>query len=95
MKNEINPMQANKTHLYPFLQSPRCGAKTRLGTPCKAPAVSNKKRCRMHGGAKGSGAPKGNKHALKHGQTTIAIKAFKKDVCLLLKESRKLLNKLR
>ena len=32
-----------------------------------APAVKGKRRCRMHGGAKGSGAPKGNKNALKHG----------------------------
>ena len=52
------------------LSSPRCGAKTKQGTPCKAPATkcSGYKRCRKHGGAKGSGAPKGNKNALKHGQ---------------------------
>lgn len=30
--------------------APRCGAKTRRGTPCKGPAVRGKKRCRMHGG---------------------------------------------
>ena len=29
--------------------APRCGAKTRKGTPCKAPAMANG-RCRMHGG---------------------------------------------
>ena len=54
----------------PMLNSPRCGAKTRRGTPCRSPAVSEKKRCRMHGGAPGSGAPKGNKNALKHGLYT-------------------------
>jgi uncharacterized protein YjcR len=32
--------------------------------------VKGKKRCRMHGGAKGSGAPKGNRNALKHGTYT-------------------------
>ncbi|WP_432423325.1 HGGxSTG domain-containing protein [Sphingomonas lycopersici] len=48
-------------------QSPRCLARTRSGSPCQAPAVRGKKRCRMHGGAKGSGAPKGNRNALKHG----------------------------
>lgn len=48
-------------------QAPRCGAKTRQGVPCKAPAVNGKKRCRMHGGAKGSGAPFGNRNAYKHG----------------------------
>jgi hypothetical protein len=30
--------------------APRCGAKTRKGTPCKGPAMRNG-RCRMHGGA--------------------------------------------
>ena len=29
--------------------APRCGAKTRKGTPCRAPAMANG-RCRMHGG---------------------------------------------
>jgi len=48
----------------------RCGAKTRSGKPCMAPAVSGKKRCRMHGGAAGSGAPIGNQNALKSGLFT-------------------------
>lgn len=33
-----------------FSVAPRCGAKTRRGTPCKSPAMRNG-RCRMHGGA--------------------------------------------
>lgn len=53
-----------------MLASPRCGAKTRAGTPCLAPAVQGKTRCRMHGGAKNSGAPRGNQNALKHGLYT-------------------------
>jgi uncharacterized protein YjcR len=32
--------------------------------------VRGKARCRMHGGAKGSGAPRGNKNALKQGDYT-------------------------
>jgi hypothetical protein len=48
----------------------RCGAKTRSGRPCMSPRVTGKKRCRMHGGAAGSGAPKGNRNALKHGLYT-------------------------
>jgi hypothetical protein len=32
-----------------FSKAPRCGAKTRRGTSCLAPAMSNG-RCRMHGG---------------------------------------------
>ena len=51
----------------PMLASPRCGAKPRAGHPCRAPAANGKNRCRLHGGARGSGAPAGNRNALKHG----------------------------
>jgi uncharacterized protein YjcR len=61
-----------------------CGAKTRAGAPCKSPPVRGKNRCRMHGGAKGSGAPIGNKNALKHGFYT-------KDSLVLMKMAKKLL----
>jgi hypothetical protein len=30
--------------------APRCGAKTRSGTPCRGPAMRGKKRCKLHGG---------------------------------------------
>lgn len=56
-------------------ESPRCGARTRAGTPCQSPAVKGKTRCRMHGGADGSGAPAGNKNALKTGLYTKAAMA--------------------
>ena len=49
--------------------APRCGAYTRVGTLCQSPAISGKSRCRMHGG-RGSGAPKGNRNALRHGAYT-------------------------
>ncbi|MGC1319451.1 MAG: HGGxSTG domain-containing protein [Pseudolabrys sp.] len=39
-----------------MLSSPRCGARNRRGGFCRSPAVSGKRRCRMHGGAPGSGA---------------------------------------
>lgn len=42
---------------WAFQDALRCGAKTRKGTPCKAPAMTNG-RCRMHGG-KSTGAPRG------------------------------------
>ncbi|WP_082467628.1 MULTISPECIES: HGGxSTG domain-containing protein [unclassified Sphingomonas] len=48
-------------------QAPRCLAKTRRGTECQSPAVRDKRRCRMHGGAPGSGGQPGNSNALKHG----------------------------
>ncbi len=31
--------------------APRCGARTRSGCPCRAPAMRGRLRCRMHGGA--------------------------------------------
>jgi hypothetical protein len=52
---------------YSFSRAPRCGARTRAGNACLSPAVHDKKRCRMHGGARGSGAPMGSQNALKHG----------------------------
>lgn len=70
----------------PMRESPRCGAKTRSGTPCQAPAVSGKKRCRMHGGAKGSGAPIGNRNALKHGMYTRAAIADRKALRDLMRQ---------
>jgi hypothetical protein len=49
----------------------RCGAKTRAGKPCQSPAVTGKRRCRMHGGAPGSGGPKGAHNGnYKHGLYT-------------------------
>ncbi|WP_370632315.1 HGGxSTG domain-containing protein [Erythrobacter sp. SCSIO 43205] len=65
-------------------ESPRCNVKTREGTPCRSPAVSGKKCCRMHGGAKGSGAPLGNQNVLKHCEFTREAKAFRKRVLGLL-----------
>ena len=51
--------ERSRPHTGPMLASPRCGAKTRSGGACRSPAVHGKKRCRMHGGAPGSGPPKG------------------------------------
>lgn len=54
--------------------APRCGARTRSGAPCRSPAVGGRRRCRMHGGARGSGAPRGNRHAWKHGLRSAAYR---------------------
>ena len=55
--------------------APRCGARARTqgGAPCRSPAVRGSARCRMHGG-KGSGAPRGNRNALKQGAFTARMK---------------------
>ena len=48
--------------LGPEWPGQRCGAKTRTGDPCKNPIVTGRQRCRMHSGAKGSGAPSGERN---------------------------------
>jgi uncharacterized protein YjcR len=75
----------------PMLSSPRCGAKTRSGKPCMSPAVHGKKRCRMHGGAPGSGAPRGNQNALKHGLYTREAIEERRQLRALMRQSRMLL----
>jgi len=84
-KRETTP--CNESKHYAFDNAPRCGAKTRAGKACRAPAVNGKARCRLHGCGKGSGAPKGNKYALKHGNTTAEVKAFRKEVRTVIKTS--------
>jgi hypothetical protein len=73
------------------MRDTRCGAKTRSGGPCHAHAVHGKKRCRMHGGAPGSGAPRGNRNARKHGLFTREAIAERKRIQELLGEARKFL----
>ena len=70
-------------------ESPRCGARTRAGTPCRAPAVRHKRRCRLHGGAPGSGAQPGNANALKHGFYSAAAEAERRRIRALIRAWRK------
>ena len=81
-----------------FTKAPRCGAKTRTGTPCKAPAMANG-RCRLHGGkSTGPRTPEGlakSKRAnWKHGfysEESIRQRAFFR---FLLNESRELVERI-
>jgi glucans biosynthesis protein len=49
----------------------------------------------MHGGAAGSGAPLGNKNALKHGQYTREAVEERQAVQTLLRQSRALIQQLK
>ena len=82
-------------HTATMLASPRCGARTRSGGACRAPAVHGKKRCRMHGGAAGSGAPKANQNARKHGLFTRDAIEERGRIQALLEEARKLLEQMK
>ncbi len=45
------PDPTPRRHGNPTLAlAPRCGARTRAGCPCQAPAIRGRLRCRMHGG---------------------------------------------
>ena len=85
----------HKRNTAPMLASPRCGARTRSGAPCRSPAVAGKKRCRMHGGASGSGAPRGNFNAIKHGAYTRTALQRRAEMRCLLRKARELLRALR
>jgi uncharacterized protein YjcR len=85
----------HKRNTEPMHSSLRCGAKMRSGRPCRSPAVAGKQRCRMHGGAPGSGAPRGNKNALKHGLYTPEAIAERRQIQDLLRQSRKLLSEIK
>ena len=74
--------------------SPRCGAATRRGLACRAPAMCGKLRCRMHGGAPGSGAPWGNRNARKHGAFTQVRNTERRAIRDLLDDAGKLLKEL-
>lgn len=72
-------MASHERNLGPMRSAPRCGARTRAGTPCQAPGIAGKTRCRMHGG-KGSGAPRDNQNAQRHGRYNKAMRAREKYV---------------
>ena len=57
--------------------------------------MSGRKRCRMHGGAQGSGAPRRNRNARTHGLFTRDAIAERKQVQALLGEARELLGEMK
>src|SRR3954470_15708206 len=72
-ETSINPIRPGIEVLN---RAPRCGARTRSGGRCRQAAVKGKRRCRMHGGAKGSGAPEGERNGRwRHGQRSGAVLA--------------------
>jgi uncharacterized protein YjcR len=49
----------------------------------------------MHGGAEGSGAPRGNKNALKHGRFTREAIEERRQLLALLRESNALIRSIK
>ena len=74
--------------------SPRCGARTRAGTPCKAPAMPAG-RCRMHGGAStgprtAEGLERIRKARTTHGRRTAESRQVTAMIRVLKAEARRL-----
>ena len=85
-KRTDNPKQRQPDSLKNCL---RCQARTKRRTSCRAPAVQGKRVCRMHGGAKGTGAPKGEANGLwKHGGWSDEAVALRRQVSVLLRSVR-------
>ena len=76
-------------------KAPRCGARTRSGTPCQLPAMKGRARCRLHGGADGIGGQPNNQNALKHGCYTAEAIARRREMAALLRACRDRLEALR
>ena len=87
--------RTEKKH-YAFNNAPRCGARTKNnhGKPCRCPAIKGKARCRVHGGANGSGAKTGNTNSLKHGESTAEVKEFRRELRQAIRYSQKLIEDL-
>ncbi len=74
--------------------APRCGAKTRKGTTCRAPAMANG-RCRMHGGKStgprtSEGLERSKKANLKHGYYSAGSVDMRWYIKQLLRENQAL-----
>ena len=82
-----------ESEIYPMHNSPRCGAKTRRGTLCQAPAMPNG-RCRMHGG-KSTGAPCGPANGnYRHGRYTKESIADRRLVQQLIREAKEFMEEI-
>lgn len=68
--------------------APLCHARNRKGLPCRCPAMRGKARCRLHGGAEGSGAPKGERNGMwKHGGFSREAMALRRAAQTLLRSA--------
>ena len=75
----------------PLRNCARCQAKARSGKPCRSPAVSGRRVCRMHGGAKGTGGRKGEANGMfRHGGWTQEAVDLRREASALLRAVREM-----
>ena len=83
-------MERNTNEPESLRQAPRCGARKRNGSPCMKPRAKGRTRCRLHGGAPGSGAPSGERNGrFRHGLFTAEAIEERRFVRELLRPTRK------
>jgi len=103
-KTEIKPCAKHKNSQktsnppWSFMKAPRCGAKTRKGTPCMSPSMKNG-RCRMHGGkSTGPKTPEGIERIrqahIKHGRYTKEAIAQRREFNALMRTWRNTLKEI-
>lgn len=93
MTKHSPPDRAQERSSLPMHQSARCGARSkRSGDVCRAPRVTGMARCRMHGGAAGSGAPTGERNgAWRGGGSSNEIRALRRELAAVVREASALL----
>lgn len=77
--------------------APRCGARTRRGQPCRAPAMTNG-RCRMHGGTSTGPRTEEGLARLRRARTrtglhTSEMREWREEIGLLRRLARELRNR--
>ena len=85
-----DPVNASERGQQPvqFQKARQCGARTKSGKLCRSRATK-KGRCRLHGGASGSGGPAGERNGqYRHGERTKAAIAERQKFGALLKMLR-------
>lgn len=97
-QDPMNPLLARlpdwRLMLLLAQSSPRCGAKTRAGTACRAPAMGNG-RCRLHGGlSTGPRTPEGLERLAQartvHGGYSAEMRSFRQEMQELREDARRL-----
>jgi hypothetical protein len=90
-----DPMHPSAEPL-PLQKARRCGARTRKGETCRSPAVHGRARCRMHGGACGSGGPRGEQNGnYRHGHYRAESLEQQRSLRALIREARNILRSAR
>jgi hypothetical protein len=96
MTDDLKRQRDIERRLDNLAKAPRCGAKTRAGGICKQAAIKGRPRCRMHGGARGSGGPPGERNGnFRHGYFTAKSVAERKAVREVVRQTRRILGSVR